>query len=66
MWKINNKCELIDFITNNILSTSEVASMLNCSRQYIDKLVKQGKLKPVKSLTKANLFLKSDIEDIIK
>lgn len=53
--------DLKTFITNNLLTTMEVAEMLNCSRQYIDKLVKSDKLTPVKQTQRDKLFLKSDI-----
>ena len=53
--------DLTAFIRSNVLSTSEVTDMLDCSRQNVDDLIKRQKLKPIKSFPKGNLFLKSDI-----
>ena len=37
------------------------AELLNCSRQYINELVKSGKLHPIKASEKNTLFLKREI-----
>lgn len=49
------------FVANRIINGAEAAEMLNCSRQYINELVKTGKLHPVKSSEKNTLFMKSEI-----
>ena len=41
--------------------TQEAAVLLGCSRQYINELVKSGKLRPIKSSEKSTLFWKSDL-----
>ena len=49
------------FAANRIINAAEAAEMLNCSRQYINELVKTGKLHPIKSSEKNTLFMKSEI-----
>ena len=55
--------ELIDsFIAKRLVDTTEAVELLNCSRQYINQLVKDGKLIPNRVLSNNNLFLRSDLE----
>jgi len=61
LFDLENKQELINFISENVIGTAEASEILGCSRQYIDQLVKQGKLIPIKQLSNNKLFLKSDI-----
>lgn len=49
------------FASNRIINGAEAAEMLHCSRQYINELVKTGKLHPIKSSEKNTLFMKSEI-----
>jgi excisionase family DNA binding protein len=58
--------ELIEFINENIITTMEVAELLNCSRQNIDDLVRRGKLVPVRKTQRDKWFLKADILARIK
>lgn len=58
--------ELKQFIAGNIISTSEAAELLGCSRQYINQLVKENKLIPIKKINYITLFLKSDVEARLK
>lgn len=51
----------IDYIKNSVLTTAEVVELLNCSRQYVNELVKNDKLHPIKSSEKNTLFLKSEV-----
>ena len=53
--------ELILFAQQNVVNAAEAGEMLNCSRQYINELVKTKKLTPIKSSGKNTMFLKSDI-----
>ena len=53
--------DLTAFIRSNILSTAEVAEILQCSRQNVDDLIRRKKLKPIKTYPKGNMFLKSDV-----
>ena len=49
------------FVQLRVINTSEAAEVLNCTRQYINELVKKGQLTPIKASDKNTLFLKSDI-----
>ncbi|MBO4830961.1 MAG: DUF2442 domain-containing protein [Oscillospiraceae bacterium] len=49
------------FASERIINAAEAAEILNCSRQYINELVKSGKLHPVKSSEKNTMFLKSEV-----
>ncbi len=44
-----------------VINAAEAAELLNCSRQYINELVKKKKLIPIKTSDKNTLFLKSDV-----
>ena len=49
------------FASERIINAAEAAEILNCSRQYINELVKTGKLHPIKASEKNTLFLKSEV-----
>ena len=49
------------FVSERVITAAEAAELLNCSRQYINELVKTGKLHPIKSSEKNTLFMKSEI-----
>lgn len=49
------------FVSERIINAAEAAEILNCSRQYINELVKADKLHPVKTSEKNTLFLKSEV-----
>lgn len=49
------------FASERIINAAEAAEILNCSRQYINELVKTEKLHPIKVSKKNTLFLKSEI-----
>lgn len=66
MYQFNNDNDLRSFISDSIISTAEAANLLNCSRQYINQLVKDNKLVPVKKINYITLFLKSDVEARLK
>ena len=61
MFHFNNTEELKKFICSEFIETTEAAHILGCSRQYIDQLVKEQKLIPVKILNRNKLFYKPDI-----
>ena len=52
---------LNEYLINNVQTTAEVMKELNCSRQYVNELVKNEKLHPFKSSDKSTLFLKSEV-----
>ncbi len=66
MSEFNTTKELRDFISDNVISTGEAAEILGCSRQYINQLVKEKKLIPIKKINYITLFLKSDVEARLK
>lgn len=59
--QFNSKEDLIDFVNNEIVNTTEASEILNCTRQNIYKLVKNGVLVPIKVMEKDRLFFKADI-----
>ena len=49
------------FASQRIINAAEAAEILNCSRQYINELVKSDKLHPIKLSEKNTLLLKSEV-----
>lgn len=66
MYNFINDEDLKQFIADNIISTGEAAELLGCSRQYINQLIKENKLIPIKKINYITLFLKSDVEARLK
>lgn len=66
MYNFTTDEELKQFIADNIISTGEAAELLGCSRQYINQLIKENKLIPIKKINYITLFLKSDVEARLK
>lgn len=50
------------FITNRVVTSTEAAEMLDCSRQNIDDLTKRGKLHPIRFDTRNKLYLKNEVQ----
>lgn len=48
------------FAAERVIYAADAAEILNCSRQYINDLVKTGKLHPIKAIGKNTMFLKSE------
>ncbi|MEB8646796.1 DNA-binding protein, partial [Bacillus cereus] len=48
MYKFESQEELIKFVNDEIVNTSEALKILECSRQNLNKLVKSGTLVPIK------------------
>ncbi len=53
--------DFIGFVQMNILDTSECCDILQCSRQNISYMVKEGFLEPVKENVKGNLYRKGEV-----
>lgn len=53
--------DFVRFCQVQLLSTTETAQMLRCTRQNIDSLVRRQRLRPVKCYAKNKLFLRSDV-----
>lgn len=66
MYQFNTDEEIKQFISESIISTGEAAEILGCTRQYINQLVKENKLIPIKKINYITLFLKSDVEARLK
>ena len=49
------------FASERVINAAEAAEILNCSRQYINELVKTDKLHPIKATEKNTLFLKCEV-----
>lgn len=56
----NDRQALVDFVTSELLSTSEAMELMECSRQNLHKFVKSGKLVPVKDTGRERWFLRSE------
>ncbi|MEW5207857.1 DNA-binding protein [Bacillus cereus] len=61
MYNFETKEELIKFVNDEIVNTSEALEILECSRQNLNKLVKSGTLVPIKEMVRDRLFFKADI-----
>ncbi len=53
--------EILILINDNIVNTKEAMQLLNCSRQYINELVKNSILHPIKNYDKTTIFFKSEV-----
>lgn len=60
-----NSLYLDKYLSENIISTTEVAEILNCSRQYINTLVNKGTLKVLKESGNNRIFKRSDVEKLL-
>lgn len=61
MYNFESKEQLIKFVNDEIVNTSEALEILECSRQNLSKLVKSGTLVPIKEMVRDKLFFKEDI-----
>ncbi len=66
LYKIGTRIPLVmadftGFMEQRVVNSAEAAELLNCSRQYINELTKQGKLHPIRSSEKNTLYLKSEL-----
>ncbi len=53
--------DLHRFVQDRIVSASEACSILDCSRQNIDDLMRRDKLHPIRTDTKYKLFSKAEV-----
>ncbi|EJQ71671.1 hypothetical protein IG7_01989 [Bacillus cereus HuA2-4] len=61
MYKFETKDDLIRFIQDEIVNTSEALEILGCSRQNLNVMVQKEKVKPIKEMSRDRLYFKSDI-----
>ncbi|MNB67217.1 Helix-turn-helix domain protein [compost metagenome] len=64
MKPFSSREELNEWISREVVFTSEVMELMNCSRQNLHKYVKSGRLVPIKDTGKERLFLRSDVESL--
>ena len=53
-----------DFVKHSIINTTEACEILECSRQNLSYMVKQGSVTPLKLGWKENVFLRGDITGV--
>ena len=53
--------DFLAFVQNNILDTPQACGLLECSRQNLSYMIKQGKMDTVREDVRGNLYLKSDV-----
>ncbi|MED2486444.1 DNA-binding protein [Bacillus thuringiensis] len=61
MYKFETKDDLIRFIQDEIVNTSEALDILGCSRQNLNVMVQKEKVKPIKEMARDRLYFKEDI-----
>ncbi|MES5957437.1 DNA-binding protein [Bacillus fungorum] len=61
MYNFKTKDDLIRFIQDEIVNTSEALEILGCSRQNLNYMVQTEKVKPIKELPRDRLYFKEDI-----
>ncbi|MGR6008167.1 DNA-binding protein [Bacillus cereus] len=61
MYKFETKEELIRFINDEIINTSEALDILGCSRQNLNKMIKNEKIIPIKEMVRDRLYFKDDV-----
>lgn len=61
MYKFETKADLIRFVQNEIVNTSEALEILGCSRQNLNVMVQKEKVKPIKEMSRDRLYFKEDI-----
>ncbi|MEB9551872.1 DNA-binding protein [Bacillus cereus] len=61
MYKFDTKDDLIRFIQDEIVNTSEALDILGCSRQNLNVMVQKEKVKPIKEMSRDRLYFKEDI-----
>ncbi|MFY0127915.1 DNA-binding protein [Bacillus cytotoxicus] len=61
MYKFETKEDLIRFINEEIVNTSEALEILGCSRQNLNKMIQKEKVNPIREFPKDRLYFKEDI-----
>lgn len=61
MYNFKTKDDLIRFIQDEIVNTSEALEILGCTRQNLNYMVQTEKVKPIKELPRDRLYFKEDI-----
>jgi len=53
------------FVQRNVVDTTQVCDMMQCSRQNLSYLVKEEKLSPIISGAKVNLYTRGAVEHVM-
>ncbi|MFP7171963.1 DNA-binding protein [Terribacillus halophilus] len=62
MYRFENKEQLIQFLQQNVLTSSEAIEFLGITRGRLSQLIKSEKIVPVKRSGKDSWFLREDLE----
>lgn len=63
---LRGRQQVEDFIHNEVLSTTEVAEILNVNKQRMSALINTERIIPVKKIGRTSLFLRQDVEALKK
>ncbi|MDR4182463.1 helix-turn-helix domain-containing protein [Bacillus subtilis] len=63
---LRGRQEVEDFIHNEVLSTTEVAEILDVNKQRMSALINTERIIPVKKIGRTSLFLRQDVESLKK
>ncbi|WP_424162859.1 helix-turn-helix domain-containing protein [Bacillus amyloliquefaciens] len=63
---LRGRQEVEDFVKTEVLSTSEVAEILNVNKQRMSALINTERIIPVKKIGRTSLFLRQDVETLKK
>ncbi|WFE15341.1 DNA-binding protein [Bacillus atrophaeus] len=66
MYNLKERDAIKRFLNEEIVNTSVAIEILGFTRQYLNQLVKNGELEPMKEMSRDRLFLKEDILDFQK
>lgn len=53
--------DIMKFASDQVIGSSEVSKLLNCTRQYVNELTQKGTLVPLKKDSNNTLFYKDDV-----
>lgn len=57
--------EIRKIVKDNVLTTAQVIELLGITRQHLNKLMKQGKIKSTLTTSNGYLFVVADIKDYV-
>lgn len=60
-FQFSSREELMEFLKEEVVNTSEAIKILGCSRQNLSQLIKSGSLTPIRESSKERFFLKTDV-----
>lgn len=60
-FQFSSREELMEFLKEEVVNTSEAIEIIGCSRQNLSQLIKSGSLTPIRESSKERLFLKTDV-----